>query len=83
MDDKRAARIEDMLAEIRETLVRHEVLLDAHIRRTGLAEENIALLRTEVDPLKANAVAWGIAGKVIATLSSLVAIAAGVYKILG
>ncbi len=62
--DKMVADIADIKADLK-----------VHIKRSDLAEINIALLREEVEPLKHHVAMWAGAGKLLAVLVAAAAIA--------
>ena len=45
-------KMTDRITSIEKSQVRTEVIMDEHIRRTGLNEENIEILRKEFKPVK-------------------------------
>lgn len=45
-------KISENITEIKVSQARTEVIMDEHIRRTVLAEENIDLIRQELTPIK-------------------------------
>lgn len=90
MSDEILARVEAKLDRVSEkqtdmndTLIRQQGILNEHMRRTGLAEEGISIIRKEMEPLKAHVAAWGGAGKVLVVVSVVVGIAFTVWKLLG
>lgn len=45
-------KIIDKVVSLEKTAIKHEETLQHHVYRTDLAEENIKLLRADVEPLK-------------------------------
>jgi hypothetical protein len=59
MDDKRSERIEEKLDEISDrlavidvTLAKQHVVLDEHVRRTNLLEQQLAPIKSDIDGAK-------------------------------
>jgi hypothetical protein len=66
-----------------ETLAEIKVDLAVHMKRTDIAEENIKILRKDVEPLKAHVSGWAWAGKALAALGTLAAIIFGALEFFG
>lgn len=79
-------KILEKMGEVDKTLVLQHEQLATHIKRTALAEENIALLRTELKPIQKHVsfveAAAKMAGFIVAGTATLVGLIAGVFKIL-
>lgn len=72
-----------MVRSVEQTLVEQHVTLAEHIRRTGLAEDNIALLRSEVKPLLVRDAMFAQVGKLLVALAAIATIAVSITKLLG
>lgn len=82
-------RIEGKLDKLDERQDRMELTLQhqtdqlgEHMRRTDLLETEQEAIRADMKPLTNAVVAWAVAGKVISVAGVLVAVAAGVVKLL-
>jgi hypothetical protein len=82
------------MTEMAVTQAKQQVILEEHIRRTEINEEELELhkkthqtdikdVHEKIEPLTKNIAMWAGAGKVLAVMTSLAAIAAAVVKILG
>ena len=67
--EEKLDKMHDDIVEIKVTMARNTASLEHHVERTAIAEENISIIRKEMEPIKAhvNKVEGGIA------ISSLVA----------
>ena len=63
------------------TLARHEENLKEHIRRTAIAEENIDLLRQEVEPIKAHVNKVSGAFMLVGAISTMLGIAVAIFEV--
>lgn len=80
--DQKLDRIEDKISNIDVTLAKQAKDLEHHIYRTDLAEHNIELLRTEIQPVKRHVAIVDASLKIIGAIASIVTFAAGVYKLI-
>jgi hypothetical protein len=64
-------RMNDVLTEVRISQGRTEVIMEEHIRRTGIAEDNINLIREEMKPIKKHVLLLNILWKVAIGISSV------------
>lgn len=76
-------QLSDKQTEMNVTLVKQEANVAEHMRRTDLLEEHIGEIRKELSPIKAHVAAWGGAGKVLAVISALSALAFTIWKFTG
>jgi len=85
MDDNRIYEILDKISEdiseLKITSAKQEENIKEHIRRTELAEENLTMLRQEIEPLKQHVVAINGVLKVIGIISVIIGSAAGFFQI--
>jgi hypothetical protein len=79
--DEKLDRIEDKISNIDVTLVKQAKDLEHHIYRTDLAEQNIEMLRKEIEPVKSHVSFVDATLKIIGILASIATFAMGVYKI--
>jgi chromosome segregation ATPase len=80
--EEKLDKVDEKLSSIDVTLAKQAKDLEHHIYRTSLAEENIELLRTELQPVKRHVALMDASLKVIGALASAVAFILGVIKIL-
>lgn len=80
--DEKLERIEDKISNIDVTLTKQAKDLEHHIYRTDLAEENIELLRSELDPIKKHINFVDASLKVIGLIASGMTFILGIYKLL-
>lgn len=83
MSDELLRRMDEKLDRMAETQARHGAVLEEHQRRSIANEAAVAMLRTEVEPLKLHVARWAGAGKVLAVLSALGSVAGLLAKLLG
>ncbi len=81
--DERLDRLEAAANRTAVTQERHHAVLEEHIRRTQLAEEAVALLREEVDPIKAHVAAFAVVGKILGAAGTVVGLVLGLLKLAG
>lgn len=74
-------RIESDITDLKITSAKQEENIKEHIRRTELAEENLSVLRQEIEPLKQHVIAINGVLKVIGIISVIVGSAAGFFQI--
>lgn len=75
-------KIQEDISDLKIVSVKQEENLKEHIRRTELAEENIALLRKEVEPVKHHVAVINGALKVIGFISVIIGTFAGIFQII-
>jgi archaellum component FlaC len=80
--EAKVEKIEDSISNIDITLAKQAKDLEHHIYRTSLAEENIELLRTELQPVKKHVALVDAGLKLVGALASATAFVLGVIKIL-
>lgn len=78
--EKKLDKIDDHLSNIDVTLGKQAVELEHHIRRTEIAEEQLTLIREEIQPLKKQKIMFDTVFKIIGIAASFIAFIAGVYK---
>lgn len=87
MNDERIYEVLDKISEdisdLKITSAKQEENIKEHIRRTELAEENLTLLRQEIEPLKQHVVAINSVLKIIGLISVVIGSAAGFFEIVG
>ena len=71
-------KILDAISRIDVTLARQEVVLEDHTRRSLAAEENIKILRADLEPVEKHVTMVNGVLKVVLFLAGLLAAAAGV-----
>lgn len=81
--DAKLGKLTDSVIEIKVGQGVVQADLREHMRRSAAAEANIALLRLEVEPLKAHVSAFVGAGKLIAVLGAGVGIVVGLMRVFG
>ena len=74
-------KIGDDLSSMKITIAKQEENLKEHIRRTELAEENLEMLRGEIQPLKEHVIAINSILKGIGVVSVIIGSAAGFFQI--
>lgn len=72
----------DELTEVKTTLASQQKSLDYHIKRTDLLEEQVNLLRNDLEPVEDHVKGIKFLGKVIGVISLIVGIAVGLFEIL-
>lgn len=80
--EKLSEKTDTHLDDINKTMIKNTALLEEHMRRTELAEENLKILRGEVEPIKTHVAAIRILVKVVGVLGTVVGIAVGIAKIM-
>lgn len=80
--EEKVDRIESKISNIDVTLAKQAKDLEHHIYRTDLAESNIEMLRSEMQPVKKHVALMDASLKVIGAIASVVTFIAGVYKLL-
>lgn len=74
-------KISEDISDLKVTSAKQEENIKEHIRRTELAEENIQMIRDEIQPLKEHVIAINGVLKVIGIISVIVGSAAGIIQI--
>jgi archaellum component FlaC len=80
--EEKLDKVEDKLSSIDVTLAKQAKDLEHHIYRTDLAEQNLEILRTEMQPVKKHVALMDATLKVIGSIASVVTFIAALYKIL-
>ena len=75
-------KIDSELTELRIISAKQEENIKEHIRRTELAEENLTLLRQEIEPLKQHVIVINGILRVIGVVSVIIGSAAGIFEII-
>jgi hypothetical protein len=75
-------KISEDISELKITSAKQEENIKEHIRRTELAEENLTMLRQEIEPLKQHVVAINGILKIIGLISIVIGSAAGFFEII-
>jgi chromosome segregation ATPase len=78
--EEKLDKVDEKLSSIDVTLARQAKDLEHHIYRTSLAEENIELLRTELQPVKKHVALMDASLKVIGALASAIAFVLGIIR---
>jgi len=79
--EEKVDRIESKISNIDVTLAKQAKDLEHHIYRTDLAESNIELLRTEMQPVKKHVALMDAGLKIIGALSSIFMFIMGVIEV--
>jgi hypothetical protein len=74
-------KISEDISELKITTAKQEENLKEHIRRTELAEENLQMLRQEIEPLKQHVIAINGVLKIIGLISVIIGSGAGFLQI--
>lgn len=74
-------KISDDISELKVTTAKQEENIKEHIRRTELAEENLQMLRQEIEPLKQHVIAINGVLKAIGIISVIIGSGAGFFQI--
>jgi hypothetical protein len=74
-------KISDDVSELKVTSAKQEENLKEHIRRTEIAEENLDLIRKEIEPLKEHVIVINGFLKIIGAISVIVGSVAGMIRI--
>lgn len=75
-------KIDSELMELRIISTKQEENIKEHIRRTELAEENLVMLRQEMEPLKQHVIVINGILRVIGVVSVIIGSAAGIFEII-
>lgn len=74
-------KISEDISELKVTSAKQEENIKEHIRRTELAEENLEIIRKEIQPLKEHVIAINGVLKIIGVISVIIGSAAGFFEI--
>lgn len=74
-------KISEDISDLKVTSAKQEENIKEHIRRTELAEENIQMIRSEIQPLKEHVIAINGVLKIIGIISVIIGSAAGFFEI--
>ena len=80
--EEKLDKVEEKISSIDVTLAKQAKDLEHHIYRTDLAESNIELLRTEMQPVKRHVALMDASLKVIGAIASVVTFVIGVIKLI-
>jgi predicted nucleic acid-binding Zn-ribbon protein len=80
--EEKLDKVEEKISSIDVTLAKQAKDLEHHIYRTDLAESNIELLRTEMQPVKKHVALMDASLKVIGAIASVVTFVIGVIKLI-
>lgn len=78
--EEKIDKIDDKISNIDVTLAKQAKDLEHHIYRTDLAEQNIELIRQEMQPVKKHVALVDASLRIIGALASVATFAAGVIK---
>ena len=79
--EEKLDKVEEKLSSIDVTLAKQAKDLEHHIYRTDLAEQNIELIRQEMQPVKKHVALMDASLKVIGALSSVAMFIMGLVKL--
>jgi predicted nucleic acid-binding Zn-ribbon protein len=79
--EEKLDKVEEKISNIDVTLAKQAKDLEHHIYRTDLAESNIELLRTEMQPVKKHVALMDASLKVIGAIASVITFILGIVKI--
>jgi hypothetical protein len=74
-------KMSEDISQLKIISAKQEENLKEHIRRTVLAEENLAMLRSEMQPLKEHVIAINGVLRIIGVLSIIIGSAAGFFQL--
>ena len=74
-------KISEDISELKIVAAKQEENIKEHIRRTEIAEENLVLIRKEMEPLKEHVIAINGVLKVIGVISIILGSAAGFFEL--
>lgn len=80
--EEKVDRIESKISNIDITLAKQAKDLEHHIYRTDLAEENLDILRKEIEPVKKHVAIMDASLKVIGAIASIATFIVGAIKLL-
>jgi BRCT domain type II-containing protein len=73
-------KISDDVSELKVTSAKQEENIKEHIRRTEIAEENLELIRKEMQPLKEHVIVINGVLKIVGAVSVIVGSIAGIVR---
>jgi LPS O-antigen subunit length determinant protein (WzzB/FepE family) len=76
-------KLDERLDAIEKEQIKNNVLLDEHMRRTEIAEQNIEMIRKDMKPLTSHVSMVKGVGKFIALLGTIVGIIGGLFAVFG
>ena len=74
-------KISEDISDLKVTAAKQEENIKEHIRRTEIAEENLDLIRKEIEPLKEHVIVINGFLKIIGAISVIVGSVAGMIRI--
>jgi predicted nucleic acid-binding Zn-ribbon protein len=80
--EEKVDRIEEKISNIDITLAKQAKDLEHHIYRTDLAESNIELLRSEIQPVKKHVALMDASLKVIGAIASIATFVLGIIRLI-
>jgi predicted nucleic acid-binding Zn-ribbon protein len=80
--EEKVDRIEEKISNIDITLTKQAKDLEHHIYRTDLAESNIELLRSEIQPVKKHVALMDASLKVIGAIASIATFVLGIIRLI-
>jgi predicted nucleic acid-binding Zn-ribbon protein len=80
--EEKVDRIEEKISNIDITLAKQAKDLEHHIYRTDLAESNIELLRSEIEPVKKHVALMDASLKVIGAIATIATFVLGVIRLI-
>lgn len=80
--EEKVDRIESKISSIDITLAKQAKDLEHHIYRTDLAESNIELLRSEIEPVKKHVALVDASLKVIGAIATIATFVLGVVRLI-
>jgi archaellum component FlaC len=80
--EEKVDRIEEKISSIDITLAKQSKDLEHHIYRTDLAESNIEMLRSEIQPVKKHVALMDASLKVIGAIASIATFVLGIIRLI-
>jgi len=74
-------KISEDISDLKVTAAKQEENIKEHIRRTEIAEENLDLIRKEIEPLKEHVIVINGFLKIVGAISVIVGSVAGMIRI--
>jgi hypothetical protein len=74
-------KISEDISDLKVTTAKQEENIKEHIRRTEIAEENLDLIRKEIEPLKEHVIVINGFLKIVGAISVIVGSVAGMIRI--
>ena len=75
-------KISEDISDLKVVVGKQEENIKEHMRRTEIAEENLALIREEIEPLKNHVVVINGVLKIVGIVAIIIGAAASVFKII-